>query len=192
MNLQKIFLKCSSNASNLSGNLFYLEGGGVVFPVFCALTHKTHVFSLWVFWKQQPYMNINILVLGSLALVDLLCRTFSQLKTPLPFHILWSMPCNGLETKWNMKNTTLPNISYHKISCFLNDVLHCDILWYLWNQNYISRLVNYMYIKQSNSAMEIFPVTFALQHILGCTLSDLKTRFLAFSRHLVFRMDIWR
>ena len=190
MNLQKIFLKCSSNASNLSGNLFYLEGGGVVFPVFCALTHKTHVFSLWVFWKQQPYMNINILVLGSLALVDLLCRTFSQLKTPLPFHILWSMPCNGLETKRNIKTHYVTKYFTTK-SCFYERRI---ALWY-----FVISMKSKLYITISQSYVHK-TVKFSNGNI-PCTLctttyfmlySDWRTMFLAFSSYLGFRMDKWR
>ena len=153
---------------------FIWRGGGLSFLSFVhspSDTQNSFVFSFWIFWKQQPYMNINILVLGSLALVDLRCRTFSQLKTPLPFHILWSMPCNGLETKWNIKTHYVTKYFTTKYPVFLNEELHCDILWYRWNQNYVSLLVNHMYIKQSSSAMEILPVPFALRHILCCTLT---------------------
>ena len=65
-------------------------------------TQKSFVF-FSEYFENNNHINIYILVLGSLAPVDLRCRTFSRLKTPLPFHILWSMPRNGLETKWNIK-----------------------------------------------------------------------------------------
>ena len=112
--------------------IFFIWRGGMPFLSFVHSPSDTQKSSVFFseYFENNNHINKNILVLGSLAPVDLRCRTFSRLKTPLPFPILWSMPCNGLETKWNIKNTLCYKIFYHKISCFWTKnctVIFCDI-----------------------------------------------------------------
>ena len=136
LNLQKNISEMSFKCFEYFRKYFLSGGGGEGLSSLSFVhspndTQNSFVFFSPNFLKTTTiYEYIDISVLGSLAPVDLRCRTFSRLKTPLPFPILWSMPCNGLETKWNIKNTLCYKIFYHKISCFWTKnctVIFCDI-----------------------------------------------------------------